>query len=358
MIKRTLIIILIILIFSSSSSILAEDFRNTDKLPESKINFNFSNESLTYVFQAIAKASNMNIIVNIKDKENIDQVTLELDNITAKNAIQLITNSYDLDYVYKDNVLIIDTKENIRKKYNDELVTGAGTGSLIVSDPVKSTGEMIVNEKIEDEKKTENNFEKMEGLNKGTLIPAKLQLGLVSSSKKRAALVRVTKTIKYKGETVIPKGAVLTGYGITDYGVRQIFVELDTLIVEDREIDIKAHMVKKDGTPGFRSEYKDLSMENLWPKLLLSLVSDVIGGAKDVTYIDNGQPVEESTVKNNLIERTQDGVDNFQNQIKNDAQKHQAIISVDAGVEGYIFIDQKIPLNDLIDNGEDENEEN
>ena len=80
-----------------------------------------------------------------------------------------------------------------------------------------------------------------------------------------------------KGDLVIPKGSVFTGKGRADYGVRKIFINLDTLIIGDKEIDIKAHFVKEDGTQGFRSEYIDLSKENFWSDFLLGFVGDITG---------------------------------------------------------------------------------
>ena len=266
-----------------------------------------------------------------------------------------MTKSNDLDYIYQNNILIIDRKKVIdelyRNKENHIKIGGENTSSQIIHSSQPSNSSSIIVSQPKEEKK-EKQYNDRKGITKGTLLPAKLQLGLVSSSEESPVIVKVTKNIKYEGNIIIPKGSVFTGYGVSDYGVRKIFIKLDTLIIENREINVKAHLVKEDGQPGFISEYRDLSMENFWPSLLMSFVGDIAGSLKDTTYIESGQPVEKNTVKNKMVNKTQQGINNWTDQIKSDAERNQAIMTVNAGIKGYIFIDEKIPLSLFNSKGE------
>lgn len=335
--KKIIILFLIsVLVFSLSV--------NANELPSKKLSFKFNNLPLKNVFNLLSQASNINILYTANTEKKI---SLSFDNVLFKEIIDTLAKTNNLDYVYRNDILIVDQKNVIKELYknNDDKIKIGGKNSksqIIHSSKPSNSSSIIVSQPKEEKEK---NFDNVKGITKGTLLPAKLQLGLISSSKKSKAIVKVSKNINYEGKTIIPKGSVFTGYGVSDYGVRKIFVKLDTLIIGNREIDVTAHLVKENGQPGFLSEYRDLSMENFWPKFFAGFLSDIAGSLKDVTYIENGQPVEKNSVKNKVLENTQNGIDNWTEQVKSDAEKHQAIMTVNAGIKGYIFIDKKIPLN-------------
>ncbi|KXS42428.1 MAG: hypothetical protein AWU54_1330 [Candidatus Frackibacter sp. T328-2] len=192
-------------------------------------------------------------------------------------------------------------------------------------------------------------YEIKRGIRAGTLVPAKLKVGLVSSEARSPALVKVTKDIKYEGEVYIPKGSLFLGYATADYGVRQMFVTLEKLIIGNREIDVKAHLVKQNGTPGFASQYIDLTMEKFWPTFLMDFAAGILQSFKDVIYVvsDNGLPQKyyQDTLKNKAIDGTTQGITKWTDRLMRDAEEHQAIIIVDPGVKGKVFIDEKILIS-------------
>ena len=331
-----------------------------DNLPEQYISFNFDEITVEEAFKSISLATNVNIVVNA----NLDtKLSMILNNVKLSTAVKMITGTCNLDYIYSDGILYIDTKERFEELFavnedrgmsNDsedgiEIAVPFFPSSMIISANPNGKSNLVVNIGGGEEEIIEPGFRELAGINRGTLIPCKLEVGLISSSEKTPALVRVTKDISYQGKIVIPKGSIFTGYGLSDYGVRQIFVNLDKLIIGDREIDVKAHMVKGDGTPGFCSEYRDLKMEKFWPTFLLNFVGSIGTAFKDVVYIkdDSGlvQPVEAPGLKNELIDKTQQGIGGWSDELMNDAERFQAIMTVHAGYNGFVFINEKIGLD-------------
>src|SRR5690554_1417030 len=318
-------------------------------LPENIISFNFQDVSISYVFNAIADSNGINLIYNAENDKN---VTVKLEDVKFKNAIEMLTSQNNLKYEYKNNILYIDTGRRIIETFNNPIPV-PGKSNIGVKEKDNHQSVLVVSqENIE----IDPGYRIKNGINKGTLIPAKLEVGLISSTRETPALVRITNNITYNKQLLIPEGAIMTGVGLADFNARQIFIDLDTLIIGSREVDIKAHMVKNDGTAGFVSEYRDLKKESFWQTFLLNFVGAIGSNFKDKLYIadDKGiqQPVEADSVKNELIDRTQAGIEGWTNELMADAQKHQAIITVNAGCEGFIFIDEKITLEKLTE-GED-----
>ena len=340
-VNLTLLLICFTIIFTQP--ILAND------LPDKKVNLQFDNMKLERVFEGLGKVADINILLGSELDEKVDY---NLKGVKFSSAINIITRSENLGYIYKENILIIDRLDNMDKYKNDEEIKSKiiqrkkennSTGNKNKKDNIKPSSAIIVNSESDfnssilidqDKKQENNNYRDMKGLNKGTLLPAKLEVGLVSSNKPVPALVKITKNIKYKGKLIIPKGALLTGVGRTDYGVRKIFIDLNKLIIGEREIDIKAHLVKEDGTTGFQSEYRDLSKENFWQRFLLEFAKG----------IGNTLKSQRDSIRNNIIKKGQNGVDEWTNQLEKEAQRKGEIITVNAGYKGYIFIDEKIPL--------------
>ena len=251
-----------------------------------------------------------------------------------------------MDYIYENNILIVDQRKGLIQ-YTQKSQSPSPEQQEYSIDTQNNTvaGLIIDREKPE---LPDPIYRDMEGISKGTLLPARLEVGLISSTVETPALVRITHDIKYKDKVVIPKGSLMIGRGLADFNARQILVVLDTLIIGDREIDINAHMVKNDGTPGFCTEYIDLQKTYFWQAFALGFVGMMGNALKDKLYIEDRQgnimPIEADTLKNDLINSTHKGLNTLSNQILADARKHNAIIIVEAGVEGFVFIDEKIPL--------------
>jgi len=357
-----------------------------DELPDKVVTFSFNNISIDEVFRAISKSTNVNIIVSADINKSI---TIELSNTNLSTAVDLITKTNDLDYIYTDGVLLIDTKENIYKfkedddsddnndKDKDSIINIVPDRYIYTNDDINVDDKDIEEDIFEDiigspicmsdntsisipsffnneheDNIVEEKYRVYEGLSKGLLIPVKLDIGMISTTAQCPIRAIVTHDIALKGQILIPKGSIFSGYGVPDYGVRLIFGQIDTLVIGDREIDVNAHLVKDDGTPGFCSEYRDLEMEKFWPTIAMNFVTDLTSVFKDkkvvVDNYGNAQEVEEVSVKNEMIEKSQSAMDRWTDQVLQDARDHKAIISVNAGLHAFIFIDEKIPVEFFI----------
>lgn len=334
--KGIIVFILIILLVLNISA---------NELPTKKISFDFTDVPLSYILNAICNVNDMNLIF---DSANNKNVSISFDKIETNRALKLILKQNNLSYLYEDNILIVDTEDRIETVYDNKPITILGETELLINKSKADPGQLIIN----NEKPEKNpGYRIKDGINKGSLIPARLEVGLISSTRKTPVLLRITKNINYENELIIPKGSLMTGVALADFNARQIFIDLDTLIIKNKEIDIKAHMVKKDGTPGFVSEYRDLTKEGFWQSFLLGFVGLIGNGFKDKLYIEDDQgivqPIEADSLKNDLIENTQDGINEFSNEAMAAAKKHNAIITVEAGEEGFVFIDDKITIDKL-----------
>ncbi|SDC31350.1 MULTISPECIES: TrbI/VirB10 family protein [unclassified Candidatus Frackibacter] len=282
-----------------------------------------------------------------KNNSNQNQTNTKKENPTARRTYKqrreftAPTNTYrdyssNLDYAYSN------------QNKNRQAPSAIKPSSMVVVDNFNTRvgSSIVVNKTFKEPKR---GYEIKRGIKAGTLVPAQLKVGLVSSEARSPALVKVTKDIKYEGEVYIPKGSLFLGYATADYGVRQMFVTLEKLIIGNREIDVKAHLVKQNGTPGFASQYIDLTMEKFWPTFLMDFAAGILQSFKDVIYVvsDNGLPQKyyQDTLKNKAIDGTTQGITKWTDRLMRDAEEHQAIIIVDPGVKGKIFIDEKILIS-------------
>lgn len=231
---------------------------------------------------------------------------------------------------------------------NNEYTANVDVRSKVIIDNYYTSNNPLV---LDQSEKEENTVSLGYGINAGTIIKAKLLTGAVSSAQKCPVLIRTLEDVIYKDEILIPSGTEIMGYGETDFNVRKIFINLDKIILGNREIKINAHLMDKDGNPGFCSKYIDKSMEKFLPTFLMNFVAGLSNAFKDVTYVvsDDGIPVriEDINLKNVSIDGVQSGVYEWSNKILSDAQRIGAIIIVDANLDAQIFIDQKIPYEDF-----------
>ncbi|MFW6282123.1 MAG: TrbI/VirB10 family protein [bacterium] len=342
--KCLILLCLLFVLFVISFHGLAED------LPEIYVSFEFNEVSPGYALNAMCKSNGINLVY-LADKNNPENLSIKLDKVIFSEALNMIMLKTDLDYYFDNNVLIVDTKENIKNNYDKSINTVQSNSSIIIDNSNNEVASLIIDQDIVEEEDENINpgYVIREGIKQGTLIPARLEVGLVSSSKELPALVRVTHNISYKGNILIPKGSLFYGYGVTDFNARKIFVRLDKLILGDREIDVTAHLIKGNGESGFCSEYRDLEMEKFWPTFLMNFAGMISDAFKDKYYVEDEQgkkhPVEDDSLKNNMIDKSKEGVQSWSNQLMNDAEENKAIITVEAGLDGFVFIDEKITLD-------------
>lgn len=189
------------------------------------------------------------------------------------------------------------------------------------------------------------------GINKGTIIPGYLEVGAVSSSTFCPAIVRVTEDVYYDNRVYIPAGSIFFGEAKADYSVRKLFFDLNTLIIGDREVKVKAHLFQKDGNAGFCSEIIDIAKEKRWQSFLLNISAGILNHAKDKKYLRDGYgyiyETEANTPKNTLIEGVQQGVTDLSNRLIEDAYRYNIIIAVNP-MEVNIMVDEKIPIDWLV----------
>lgn len=328
---KKIIFLILVLILTLTINVQA------DELPKNKISMSFNDMNIRSVFSAMTASNGINVVIG----EGINErISFNLDSVPFDRAVNLISGLYNLDYSLNGNVLIIKKKPEKEEQQSNI--------AFLIDDYTVGETTMLLNEEAVVK---ENPYKDGKGINAGTLIPARLEVGLVSSKDQTAAVVRVMENISYKGNIIIPKGSIFKGKGVADYNVRQIFVKLDTLILADREIKVKAHMIKDDGTPGFQSEYIDKEMENFFPNLLMRLAGGIGRSLKHNNYVYDEQgrkiAIDENNLTNDMIDSSAEGLEEYADKRIQEAQAQKAIISVDAGIKGFVFIDKKIPIENF-----------
>lgn len=190
-----------------------------------------------------------------------------------------------------------------------------------------------------------------DGISSGNMYSGILVTGAVSSKESCPVVVRLTEDIVVKNQVLVPKNTNMLGYAVADYNTRQIYINLERLILADREIKIKASLVNKDGTPGFCSKYIDKTNEAFWKNFALNFVATLLQTYKDVTYYvsDQGLPVKtyDDTALNKGIDATTAGITSFADRILRDAQAMGAIILVNPDIEVKILVEENISLENL-----------
>ena len=188
------------------------------------------------------------------------------------------------------------------------------------------------------------------GINKGTVIKGHLDVGVVSSSTFCPAIVTVIEDVYYDNKVYIPEGSVFYGEAITDYSVRLVFINLNTLIIGDREVTVKAHLFQNNGGAGFCSEIIDLSRKGMWQSFILGVSSGLMGHTKDINVVydayGNARVLEANTAKNTVIDGVQQGTVTLADRLMADAARYNIIISVHP-MKVNILVDEKIPINRL-----------
>ncbi len=108
--KTKTFIITIILIFIYSA-LLGNNFNNT------RITLNLKEVDIHDILASIAKEQKYNLVIppNINGK-----ITIFLDNVTMKDAFKIITNAAHCSFYIDNNIIFIDKKEIIEKKFGPE----------------------------------------------------------------------------------------------------------------------------------------------------------------------------------------------------------------------------------------------
>lgn len=225
----------------------------------------------------------------------------------------------------------------------------AGNSSVIVDNFTSRNDPVLINSNG----KISPGFTVGEGINAGTTISGLLKTGCISSTEPCPVLIVTNEDIKYKNKIIIPKNTNLIGSGISDYGARKIFINVNRLVLGNREIEVKAHLVNDNGVAGFCSKYIDKAMQRFWPVFALNFSAGVLQAFKDVSYYTNGTstPVKvyDDNMKNSAIDGVTNGVTQWSDILMRDAQAQGAIIIVNPKIKVQIFIDEKILLQKFKD---------
>lgn len=197
--------------------------------------------------------------------------------------------------------------------------------------------------------KLNRGYSVVDGLNSGDLIPGILINGAVSSKTNCPVLVQITEEIRDKDNHVlIPKGAKMMGESVPDFNTRQIYIQLNRLILPNREIQIKAMLVNEKLEPGFCSKYVDKTNSAFWKMMGANFVASMFQAFKDVNYYvtDSGLPVkiESDTVNNKALDAGSDALIAYSNRIMADAQAMGAIIFVNPNLKVKILLVENISL--------------
>lgn len=103
--NKLLVIALMIIIFIGSQSLLAA---------ENRINLNFKGADIRDVFRTIAELAGVNLVTDSSVNGNI---TIHLNNLTFKDALDLITQAYNLEYKWYENTVVVATPQRIQEIY-------------------------------------------------------------------------------------------------------------------------------------------------------------------------------------------------------------------------------------------------
>lgn len=103
--KLLIVILLMIVVLIGSQSLMAA---------ENKINMNFKGADIRDVFRTIAELAEVNLVTDSSVSGNI---TIHLNNLTFKEALDLITQAYNLDYKWYENTVVVATPQRIQELY-------------------------------------------------------------------------------------------------------------------------------------------------------------------------------------------------------------------------------------------------
>lgn len=251
----------------------------------------------------------------------------------AANQGQPVYNPYTNEYEYSDSTTYDPSFE-------------MPVGSKIVINNFKSNNNPIVQGS---NTKLNPGFINAKGVPTGTMLTGKLITGCVSSTKPSPIVVELQEDFIYENKVLIPQGTKLVGEGETDYQARKIFLNLDRLVINNREIEIKAHLLDEDDNPGFCDKYVNLIMRKFWPIATLNFISGYCQSLKDVSYYTStttGVPTKiyDDTPRNAVADGLSQSVSEWSQLLMNDASSQNAIILV-YKQDVKIFIDDKILLD-------------
>lgn len=137
--KKNFLFLIVLLVLLISSVTLAQEDLYEDVL----IDLELENTDVNKVIRSIAMLSDANIVIG---SEVSGTVTVDLKEVSLIRALNLVTTMADLDYLWDDNIIIVDTTENIKEKYGEK--TKARTFRINYGDIDKITS--IVSEMIPD----------------------------------------------------------------------------------------------------------------------------------------------------------------------------------------------------------------
>ena len=116
------------------SLLYANDFE------KSRITLNLKQVDIHDILTSIAKEKKYNLVISPEVKGN---VSIFLDNVTMKDAFKIITNIAGYSYYFENNIIFVDKKENIEKRFGHDGIINK-TFNINFAD-VKTVAEQIKN---------------------------------------------------------------------------------------------------------------------------------------------------------------------------------------------------------------------
>jgi hypothetical protein len=223
-----------------------------------------------------------------------------------------------------------------------------GNSAILFDSFSQSANSLLVNEGAP----SQLSYRIGKGIDAGTFISGILKTGCVVSSGKSPVLVTVVEDVTFNNTVVIPKDSYFIGYGQADLGVRQVFITLEKLVLKNnREVDVKAHLIDEKNQPGFCTKFIDKTMRTMWLDFGLNFSAGLLSAFKDTFYIISAQGLpmryEAPTVKNAAIDGLTAGVTGFSSKLMSDAERLGFIIYVKDNLKVKVFVDEKILLEQL-----------
>ena len=116
--------------------------QTTPRPEEKRISLNFKDAELRDVLQLVADECNVNIAISKEVKGN---VTVNLNNVTVTEALKSILSINNYDYIKKDNIIVITSREDIQTVTKIFTLENVDAGSLqnILKTRLSPSGEIL-----------------------------------------------------------------------------------------------------------------------------------------------------------------------------------------------------------------------
>ena len=103
----------------NAEPILSVSAEGTSISAEGNVNLDFKDAELHNVLRVLSHKSGVNIVAGPEVK---GLVTIQLKDVPWKRALEVILETYGYGYQQKDNIIIVTTIENLKKRREDAMV--------------------------------------------------------------------------------------------------------------------------------------------------------------------------------------------------------------------------------------------